>query len=82
LASAKEKAARRRLCLVKKPEKTLLDFRFLEIDVFANDGIVFLEGELLGLRPRVLRRHVKEAGVSRGQQLDLDIGGLGHGLSS
>jgi hypothetical protein len=59
-------------------EFALLDFGFLELDMLAHDGIIFLEDELLGLGPRVLLGDVKIARVRRGQELDLDHGGLGH----
>jgi len=47
--------------------------------MLAHNGIVFLEGEFFGLGASVLGRHVEKAGVSGRQELDLDIGGLGHG---
>jgi hypothetical protein len=56
----------------------LLDLGFLEFDVLARDGIVFLEDELFRLGARVLLGHVEIARIRRGQELDLDHGGLGH----
>src|SRR6202167_4322655 len=59
-----------------------LDLGFLELDVLARDRIVFLEYELLRLGAGVLLGHVEIAGVGRRKQLDLERGGLGHGLPS
>lgn len=58
----------------------LLDLGFLELDVLAHNRIILLERELLGLGAAVLARHIKEAGVGGGEQLDLDIRGFGHDL--
>src|SRR3954466_12751328 len=60
------------------PPGSLFDFRFLELDVLARDGIVFAEGHLLGDVPRILLGHVEEAGVGGADELDLDRGRLGH----
>jgi hypothetical protein len=59
--------------------RCLLDLRFLEVDVLARDGIIFLKNELFGRRTRVFLRDVEESGSSRRQQLDLLSYGLGHG---
>src|SRR6185437_9852752 len=56
----------------------LLDLRFLEDDVLARDGIVFLQLELLGLGPRVLLGDVIESGLGRADELDEDGIGLRH----
>jgi hypothetical protein len=56
----------------------LFDFGFFEVDVLARDRIVLLERELLGRRARVLLRHIKKAGSSGADQLDLLSCGLGH----
>ena len=62
-------------------EGCLLDLRFLEIDMLAHNGIIFAEGELFGLRARVLFRGVIEPGVRSADQLDLDGCWLRHDLS-
>src|SRR5271168_5137515 len=64
------------------PGASSLDLGFLEFDVLARDRIVFLEHELLRLGAGVLLGHVEIAGVGRRKQLDLERGGLGHGLPS
>jgi hypothetical protein len=58
--------------------RKLFDFRFLELDVLASDRIVLAEAHFLGLVPRVLLRHVVEAGSSGGQQFDFLSYRLGH----
>ena len=47
-----------------------------------HDGIILLEGELLGLGASVLLRDIEIARVSGRQELDLDHCGLGHSLQS
>src|ERR1700689_2568769 len=64
------------------PGASSLDLGFLEFHVLARDRIVFLEHELLRLGAGVLLGHVEIAGVGRRKQLDLERGGLGHGLPS
>src|SRR5439155_17123633 len=61
--------------------KALLDLRLAEFDVLLGDRIVFLLAELLGHGARVLARHIVETGVRARHELDLDGGGLGHGLN-
>ena len=68
--------------LVRKLKGRLLDLGFLELDVLARDRIIFLESEFLGLRAGVLLRDVEIAGVGGREQLDLERGGLGHGVAS
>src|SRR3954471_20783418 len=58
--------------------RRLFDLGFLELDVLAHDGVVFAEGHLLGDVPRILLRHIIEAGVGGADELDLDGGRLGH----
>src|SRR5436305_297955 len=58
----------------------LLDLGFLEFDMLAHDRVVLVEAQLLGLGARVLLGDVKEAGISRADELDLDGGRLGHDL--
>src|SRR5690606_18194603 len=60
----------------------LLDLRFPKLDMLARNGIVFALGHLLRRRAAVLLGDVKEAGVGRRQELDLDGRGLGHGRAS
>jgi hypothetical protein len=59
-------------------DESLLDLRFLELDVLAGDGIVFLESKLFGFGASVLLGDVEIAGVGGRQELDLERGGLGH----
>ena len=59
--------------------KTLLDLGFLELDMPAHNRIVFGERELLRLGAGILLGDIEETGIGCGEQLDLDIGGLGHG---
>ena len=47
-----------------------LDFAFLIYDMLADDGIVFLQLDLLGAFPFVLGRRVEVAGLGRGNQFD------------
>src|SRR5436190_2578081 len=56
-----------------------LDLGLAEFDVLLGDRIVFLLGELLGHRARVLLRDVIEAGVGARHELDFDSDGLRHG---
>jgi hypothetical protein len=56
----------------------LLDLGFLEFHVLARHGIVFLEGELLGLGARILLGHIEVTGVGGRRQLDLDNVAFGH----
>jgi len=58
------------------PQPSLLDLRFLELDMLAHDGIIFLEAELLGLGPRILLRDVEETGVGRVTSLILTVVGF------
>src|SRR4029450_5462646 len=57
---------------------TLLDLRFLELDVFARDRIILLLDQLVGHGARVLLGEVIEAGIRRGNELDLDGDRFGH----
>jgi hypothetical protein len=83
-----KKAARRRPIDPKSddgsPEKrgaASLDFGFLEIDMLANDRIIFPHVHFLGHGPAVLFGHVEIAGISRRKQFYLDCYGLGHDSS-
>src|SRR5215471_13907527 len=60
--------------------KPLLDLGFLELDMLARHGVVFLDRHLLGHGARVLLRHVEIAGVGRRDELDLGRDGLSHGV--
>src|SRR5262245_8897872 len=53
------------------PLLLLLDLRLLENHVLARNGVVLAEADLVGGRPRVLLRHVEEAGAGAAEQLDL-----------
>ena len=48
----------------------LFDLGLFELDVLARDRIVLLHGELLGLRARILLRHVVVARAGRALELD------------
>src|SRR5690606_38173630 len=58
--------------------RSLLDLGFLELDVLLDDGVVFAERQLVGLRAAVLARHVEIAGIGGRQKLDLEFCSLGH----
>src|SRR6516225_3362562 len=55
-----------------------LDLGFAELDVLLCHRIVFLLGELVGHRARILLGHVIETGIGARHQLDFDRGGLCH----
>jgi hypothetical protein len=57
----------------------LLDLGFFEFDVLARDRIVFLLDQLVGHGARILLGDIIEAGIRRGNELDLDGDRLGHG---
>jgi hypothetical protein len=59
----------------------LFDLGFLKFNVLAYNGIVFLEGQLLGAVSRVLLGDIKEAGSSGAQELDLLGDRLSHDSS-
>src|SRR6185437_2510529 len=56
----------------------LLDLGLAEFDVLARDGIVLLLDQLVGHGARVLLGDVIEAGIRRGNELDLDGDRFGH----
>ena len=56
----------------------LLDFGFAEFDVLARDRIVLLLDQLVGHGARILLGDVIEAGIRRGNELDLDGDRFGH----
>src|SRR5450755_584371 len=57
---------------------SLLDLRFLEFDVLARDRVVLLLDQLVGHGARILLGDVIEAGIRRGNELDLDGDRFGH----
>src|SRR4051812_14229206 len=57
---------------------TSLDLRFLELDVLARDRVILLLDQLVGHGARVLLGDVIEAGIRRGNELDLDGDRFGH----
>src|SRR5438552_13091558 len=59
----------------------LLDLGFAELDVLARDRVVLLLDDLVGHGARILLGDVVEAGVRRGNELDLDGDRFGHGGS-
>src|SRR4030095_14104175 len=59
---------------------TLLDLRFLELDVLARDRVVLLLDQLVGHGARILLGDVIKASVRRGNELDLDGDRFGHVL--
>ena len=58
--------------------RSLLDFRFLELNVFFRDRVILAERQFFSLRAGILLRSVEESCVCRRQQFDLDGGSLGH----
>src|SRR5258707_14432397 len=56
----------------------LLDLGLAEFDVLARDRIVLLLDELVGHGARILLGDVIEAGIRRGNELDLDGDLFGH----
>src|ERR1700749_3236587 len=58
----------------------LLDLGFAEFDVLARDRIVLLLDQLVGHGARILLGDVVEAGIRRGNELDLDGDRFGHGF--
>src|SRR6266853_4742752 len=58
----------------------LFDLAFLELDVLADGGVVFLDRHLLRHGPSVLLLDVEKACIGRAVQPDLDGGWLGHGV--
>jgi hypothetical protein len=58
--------------------RRLLDLSFAKLDVFFRDRVVFLLDELVGHRPRILARHVVEAGIGARHELNFDRCGFGH----
>src|SRR5438445_8958208 len=56
----------------------LLNLRFLELDMLARDRVVLLLDQLVGHGARILLGDVVEAGVRRGNELDLDGDRFGH----
>src|SRR6266404_5644678 len=57
---------------------SLLDLGLAEFDVLARNRIVFLLYELVGHGTRILLGDVIEAGIRRGNELDLDGDRFGH----
>jgi hypothetical protein len=62
----------------RKAGPALLDLGFAELDMLARDRIVLLLHKLVGHRARILLGDVVEAGIRRGNELDLDGDRLGH----
>ena len=60
------------------PRTSLLDLGFFELDVLANDGVVFAESQLFRLIARVFLGDIEKAGVSGAEQFDLYSGWLRH----
>src|SRR5688500_13666205 len=56
----------------------LLDLGFAEFDVLARDRVVLLLDQLVGHGARILLGDVIEAGIRRGDELDLDGDRFGH----
>src|SRR5215510_4224811 len=61
-----------------KHSAILLDLGFTELNVLARDRVVLLLDELVGHGARILLGDVVEAGVRRGNELDLDGDRFGH----
>src|SRR5262249_2402091 len=64
-----------------KHSAVLLDLGFAEFDMLARNRVVLLLDELVGHGARILLGDVIEAGVRRGDELDLDGDRFGHGGS-
>ena len=60
------------------PRTSLLDLGFFELDVLANDGVIFAESQLFRLIARVFLGDIEKAGVSSAEQFDLYSGWLRH----
>src|SRR6267378_5127147 len=58
--------------------RKLLDLGLAEFDVLARDRIVLLLDQLVGHGARILLGDIVEAGIRRGNELDLDGDRLGH----
>src|SRR6266481_2631565 len=63
---------------VRRVPRFLLDFGLAEFDVLARDRVVLLLDQLVGHGARILLGDVIEAGVRRGNELDLDGDRFGH----
>ena len=61
-----------------RPRSGLLDLSFFELDVLANDGVIFAESQLFRLVARVFLGDIEKAGVSSAKQFDLYSGWLRH----
>jgi hypothetical protein len=61
--------------------RSLLDLGFLERDVLARDGIIFLERKLVSLGARVFLSHIEITGIGGRLELDLDHIAFGHAKS-
>ena len=48
-----------------------LDLAFLELDMFANDGVVFVQLKLVGVVLGILFGHVEKARIRGADQLDV-----------
>src|SRR5438876_8964500 len=59
-------------------EERLLDLGLLELDVLARDRVVLLLDQLVGHGTGILLGDVIEAGIRRGNELDLDGDRFGH----
>src|SRR5207248_5525991 len=75
---AKQKRGRKGPVAVSGVPRFLLDLGFAEFDVFARDWVVLLLDQLVGHGARILLGDVIEAGISRGDELDLDGDRFGH----
>ena len=77
-AQTKTGPAKAPLKSVSHTANDLLDLQFLELDVLARDRVVLLLDQLVGHGARVLLGDVIEAGIRRGNELDLDGDRFGH----
>jgi hypothetical protein len=62
------------------PQNGLFNFGFFELDVLANDGVIFAERQLFRLVARVFLGDIEKAGVSGAEQFDFYSGWLRHDL--
>src|ERR1700730_7063240 len=76
--AAKTKTGPRGPVAVSSVPRLLLDLGLAEFDVLARDRIVLLLDQLVGHGSRILLGNVIEAGIRRGNELDLDGDRFGH----
>src|SRR3981189_1581915 len=76
--AAESKRGQRPRANALKRAGSLLDLGLAEFDVLARDRVVLLLHELVGHGARILLGDIIEAGIRRGNELDLDGDRFGH----